>query len=295
MTKYAIIDIGTNSIRYMLADYSDDNIVTLHKARENTRLGKGLYDGKKQLSEEQMTQSARAVLNFTTHAKENHADKIICVATSAVRDAVNGHYFAQLLKDTSDTELKIISGDTEALCGFTGALGASANSDDTILVDIGGGSTEIIMCTEQNKIKGTSFDCGCVRLSEIFGNDYSSAEVFVKKRITVPPCKKIVLIGGTASTVAMLYRRLAEYNEAKLHMSIIPDKYIRNLKNDIINMYPEEREKLCFFDPKRADILPFGLIILSHILNISGINSITVSEEGLMHGIIRLDINRFVW
>lgn len=295
MTKYAIIDIGTNSIRYMLADYIDGNIITLHRARENTRLGKGLYDGKKQLGEEQMSHSVQAVFKFTTHAKENGADKIICVATSAVRDAENGQFFAKLLKDASDTDLKILSGNTEALCGFTGALGQYQNNSDIILVDIGGGSTEIIRSVSQGRIKGVSFDCGCVRLSELFGNDYLSAEIFVKKNITVPTCKKIVLIGGTASTVAMLYKKLAEYNEEKLHMSVIPDEYIYNLKNDIIKMHPEEREKLCFFDPKRADILPFGLIILSHIISVSDTDHVTVSEEGLMHGIIRLDINRFVW
>lgn len=295
MTKYAIIDIGTNSIRYMLADYHDGNITTLHRARENTRLGKGLYDGKKQLGEEQMAHSAQAVLKFTAHAKEHGADKIICVATSAVRDAENGQYFAKLLKNTSGTELKILSGNTEALCGFTGALGQCQDNADIILVDIGGGSTEIIRSTSAGNVFGTSFDCGCVRLSELFGNDYSSAEDFVKKNIEVPPCKKIVLIGGTASTVTMLYKGLTEYDEEKLHMSVIPDEYIYKLKNDIIKMYPEKREELCFFDPKRADILPFGLIILSHIIKISGVNCITISEEGLMHGIIRLDINRFVW
>lgn len=295
MTRYAIIDIGTNSIRYMLADYSDGNIIALHRARENTRLGKGLYDGKKQLGEEQMLHSADAVLKFATHAKENSANKIICVATSAVRDSENGQRFAALLKNVADTELKILSGNTEALCGFTGALGKCADIADTVLVDIGGGSTEIIKCTSEGKILGTSFDCGCVRLAELFGNNYADAIAFIEENVSVPHCKKIALIGGTASTLAMLYKGLDIYDEQKLHMSFISNKYIYKLKNDIINMSLEEREKLCFFDPKRADILPFGLMILSHITKRADVDGVTVSEEGLMHGIIRLDINHFVW
>lgn len=295
MTRYAIIDIGTNSVRYMLADYFDGNITALHRDRENTRLGKGLYDGKKQLGKEQMLHSAEAVLKFVTHARANCANKIMCVATSAVRDAKNGHEFAEMLKKSSDTDLIILSGNTEAFCGFTGAMGQLQDSSDSILVDIGGGSTEVIKSIPGGSVIGKSFDCGCVRLSELFGNDYSAAEAFVKKNIIVSPCKKIVLIGGTASTLAMLYKRLTEYDESAIHMSIIPNEYIYKLKDDITNMSSEQREQLCFFDPKRADILPFGLIILSHIIKCSGVDGIIVSEEGLMHGIIRLDINRFVW
>lgn len=285
--RYGIIDIGTNSIRYMLADCVDGNIISLHRSRENTRLGKGLYDNKNMLCEDRMLASANAVAGFVAHAMENFADRLICVATSAVRDAANKDAFAKMLKNTSDIELRILSGKEEALLGFKGAMGD--RSDNSILVDIGGGSTEIIQNAPSGEIIGKSFNCGCVRCAELFGNDYCAAQCFVEKTLTVPQSKGFVLIGGTASTLAMIYKKLTEYDESELHMTVIPSEYIAKSKDQILAMSHSERENLCFFDPKRADILPFGLIILSHIISVSKSKNITTSEEGLMHGIIRLD------
>lgn len=286
--RYAIIDIGTNSIRYMLADYVNGNITSLYRDRENTRLGKGLYDNKNILCDDRMLASANAVAGFVAHARVNFADKTVCIATSAVRDASNKYIFASMLKNIADVELRILSGNEEAFLGFNGALG-NCKDNNTILIDIGGGSTEIVERTPNGEIKGNSFNCGCVRSAETFGEDYSAARAFVEKTLKIPENKNVLLVGGTASTLAMIYKKLPKYDESKLHMTVIPSEYIAKLKDQILAMSRSEREKLCFFDPKRADILPFGLIILSHIIAVSKSEYVITSEEGLMHGIIRFD------
>ncbi len=285
--KYAIIDIGTNSVRYMLAEFINNNISPLYTAKSTTRLGEGLYTDERKMLPKPMALTADAVKSFSSHARAQNADKIICIATSAVRDSSNSRDFAELLKNTADVELRILSGNDEALCGFTGAVGLKA-PDDTLLVDIGGGSTELIRKNNEN-IDGVSYNCGCVRLNELFKGDCQKANEFIRSEINVPQARNIVWIGGTASTVAMIYRKLSEYEFNKVHNTSIPKEYIFSLTEKCLTMSQNELSLLCSFDTKRAEILIYGLLVISHILKKTNADSITVSEKGLMDGIILLD------
>ncbi|MBE5818119.1 MAG: hypothetical protein E7312_03595 [Clostridiales bacterium] len=285
--KYAIIDIGTNSVRYLLARYDGIAPVTIFRDRENTRLGKGLYSEARLLAPDTMKQTALAVAKFVLHARQNNAESIICFATSAVRDANNSNVLADMIKEQAGVDLEVLSGDEEALAGYTGAM-----SDDcfncAVLVDIGGGSTEIIERLKTGTVMGVSFDCGCVRLKELFGDDIEGAKQYIEQNIHVPQGKSIVLIGGTATTLAMLYNGLSEYNEAILHGTHITLQYIEELTDKVMNMTPLEREELVAFDRKRADILLYGLLIISYIARMTGASGIVTSEQGLMQGIIKL-------
>ena len=286
--KYAVIDIGTNSVRYLLARYDGISPVTLFRDRENTRLGKGLYSEARLLSPDTMKQTVDAVAKFTLHARQNNAENIICFATSAVRDANNSNELANMIKEQAGVELEVLSGDEEALAGYTGAMGNDCCFNCGIIVDIGGGSTEIIERLNTGTVMGISFDCGCVRLKELFGDDIEGAKQYIAQNIHVPQGKNIVLIGGTATTLAMLYNGLSEYNETVLHGTHITLQYIEQLTNKVMNMTPAEREELVSFDRKRADILLYGLLIISYISGMSGTNGIITSEQGLMQGIIKL-------
>ena len=286
--KYAIIDIGTNSVRYLLARYDGSSPITLYRDRENTRLGKGLYSAARLLSSDSMKQSADAVSKFALHARQHNAEKIICFATSAVRDANNSSEFAQMLKTQADVELEILLGDEEALAGYTGAMGNDCCFNCGIIVDIGGGSTEIIERLNTGTVMGISFDCGCVRLKELFGNDIEGAKQYISQNIHVPKGKNIVLIGGTATTLAMLYNGLEQYDETILHGTQISLKYINELTEKVLNMSPAEREDLLHFDRKRADILIYGLLIIGYIASEAQTNAIVTSEQGLMQGIIKI-------
>ncbi len=288
---YAVIDIGTNSVRFMLADYSDAGIFVIKNAKTTTRLGEGLYDGRNMLREDRMQASADAILKYASLAREARAKKIICTATSAVRDSANKADFIALVKKCADIDVNVISGETEAICGFTGALQGISNGEDALLIDIGGGSTEVTL-KENGIINGTSFKCGCVRLRELFGKDYSAADAFVKSTVKVPFGKEIVWIGGTASACAMLFRRLTEYEQSKVHLCRIPISFLEELYEKVLSMTEEECCEFCSFDKKRGELLPYGLMSILHIMKTSGASSVTVSESGLMTGLIILDNNK---
>lgn len=289
--RYAIIDIGTNSVRFMLADYIDASIFPLKTDKCTTRLGEGLYTPEHRLQQKPMEDSVKAVKEFVSYAKANSANKIIITATSAVRDSSNKKDFSNLIKNAVGIELTIMSGDEEAIAGFTGALAGCYNTESTLLVDIGGGSTEIIGISE-GKISGKSFKCGCVRLRELFGSDTVKAEEFVENTISVPNNKDIVWIGGTASAVAMIYLGINDYSIDKVHLTRIPLEFIKELFEKVKNMSEEELNALCSFDKKRGEILIYGLILIISIMQKAGTLSVTVSEKGLMDGIIKLSENK---
>lgn len=286
--RYGIIDIGTNSVRYMLADFKNAGIFPLFSDKRTTRLGEGLYTPEHRLQAKPMSDSVEAVKEFVTYSKENNADRIIIIATSAVRDSSNKEEFKELIKAATGLELTVLSGDEEALAGFTGALSGAFDAKNTVLCDIGGGSTEIIGLSCK-KIKGKSYECGCVRLKELFGSDITSAEKFVDSTVKVPKNKNIIWIGGTASAVAMIHKGITVYDIEKVHLTDITLEEIKVLYEKVKDMSKEELDRLCAFDKKRGEILVYGLMSIISVMKKAGANKVTVSEKGLMDGIIKLD------
>lgn len=284
---YSIIDIGTNSVRFMLAEYEQSNIRVVLSEKTTTRLGEGLYTPERRLCDKPVFDTLCAVKKYAELASSHKADCIICIATSAVRDASNSAEFARKLKEYTGVTLRILSGEEEAYCGFTGAVGDIGNDVDTLLVDIGGGSTELVQKHEDG-IKGVSFECGCVRLRELFGNDYASARKYIESTVKVPACENVVWIGGTATAVAMIYKNVAVYSPETVHMTSIPAEYIRALSGRLLKMPGEQLKAICGFDVRRGEILPYGGMLISHILEQTGASEVTVSEKGLMDGIILL-------
>ncbi len=284
---YSIIDIGTNSVRFMLAEYKNASIFALKTDITTTRLGKGMYNNNT-LTDEAMEKTANAVKFYADLARKNNSDKIICTATSAVRDAENKIEFKLMIKEKANIELRILSGEEEALAGFRGAVPDEYYDEDTILVDIGGGSTEI-MGLKNGKLIGNSYKCGCVRLKELFDGNFDSVRNFIKENIIIPACKKIFWIGGTASAAAMIYKGLCEYDAEKVHLTSITREYLDSLLKKTIHMNESQLEAICSFEVKRGEILNYGLLTMQHIMDEAKVSEVVVSESGLMNGLILLD------
>lgn len=287
---YSIIDIGTNSVRFMLAEYNKGNINVISSEKTTTRLGEGLYTPQKKLCDKPVYDTVCAVKKYVDISWRQAADKIICVATSAVRDASNSAEFARLLNEIAGITLNILSGEEEARCGFVGAMGSLDNNSDTVLVDIGGGSTELV-CKTEHGINGVSFECGCVRLKELFGNDYCAAYKYIADVFTIPQYQSIVWIGGTATAAAMIYKGISSYSRTDVHMTSVPIEYICTLAESLLTMSSEQLRDICCFDVRRSEILPYGFMIMSYIIKSSEARQVIVSENGLMEGIIILSEN----
>lgn len=285
--KYSVIDIGTNSVRFMLAEKVGNKITVSDTFKTTTRLGEGLYTPERRLADKPVFDTLCAVKKYADYSRERNADVIICTATSAVRDASNSDEFSAKIKQTAGIELRILSGEEEAYAGFTGAMQDMPDPDNTMLIDIGGGSTEIVSHSK-NGLEGTSFECGCVRLNELFKGDYKKAAEYIADVVKPHNARSAVWIGGTASACAMIYLLLNEFSINRVHMTNIPAAYIKRLRDETLAMSPVELIKLCSFDVKRGEILPYGLMIISHILDSIKTDNIVVSEKGLMDGIITL-------
>ncbi len=287
--KYAAIDIGTNSVRYLLAEKTSKGILHIHTDIATTRLGEGLYAGDRKLRRKNMEQTAQAVAAFVEHANKNHCQKILCVATSAVRDARNKEEFQRVLMTYSGISARIITGKEEALAGYKGAT-IDCQGKDAVLVDIGGGSTEVITFSPEG-VQSKSYQCGAVRLRELFAGDFASAKKYILQ--TVPLCsyegKQILWIGGTASAAAMIYAGKREYEDCCVHMKQLPREWIKNFTEECLKYSLEKLTEVCCFEPSRAEILPYGMLIMSHILSCFDAQYVTVSEKGLMDGVILLD------
>lgn len=300
MNKYAAIDIGTNSMRLLLANVEAGKIISRSKYINPTRIGSSV-DKDKLISEEGMSRNIEALYNFTQKAKDFGAEKILVIATSAVRDATNGKEFIQRAYEKTGVNIEIISGEEEAALGYQGvAMGLKSKAGKQVVIDIGGGSTEFIL-GEGNALKKTiSLNVGAVRMTErcittdpISKEQYEEMEVAIYEIVkeVVEETKKdspntIVGIGGTITTLAALHQQLDPYHMDKVHNYKLTLKDISTLKEKLLNLTVEEIKQLKGIHPKRADIIVAGVTILNVIMDNLNIYEITVSEYDNLEGLL---------
>ena len=300
MNKYAAIDIGTNSMRLLLANVEAGKIISRSKYINPTRIGSSV-DKDKLISEEGMSRNVEALYDFTQKAKDFGAEKILVIATSAVRDATNGKEFIQRAYEKTGVNIEIISGEEEAALGYQGvAMGLKSKTGKQVVIDIGGGSTELIL-GEGNALKKTiSLNVGAVRMTEryittdpISKEQYEEMEVAIYEIVkeVVEEIKKdnpntIVGIGGTITTLAALHQQLDPYHMDKVHNYKLTLKDIRTLKEKLLNLTVEEIKQLKGIHHKRADIIVAGVTILNVIMDNLNIYEITVSEYDNLEGLL---------
>jgi len=303
MHKYAAIDIGTNSMRLLLADIEDKKIIKRMKYINPTRIGSSV-DKDKLISEEGIIRNIEALNDFAKAAKEYGADKIWAIATSAVRDAANGKEFIKRAYEKTGINIDIISGEEEAALGYKGVTicrGPHLGSETMLVIDIGGGSTELILGQGSNLKNTISLNVGAVRMTERFittdpiskeEHEQMETDIYIMVKESVQQIKKdnpntIIGIGGTITTLAALKQQLDPYNPDKVHNYKLTLADITVLKQKLLTLTVEEIRNLKGIHPKRADIILAGITILHTIMNNLDIHEIIVSEydnlEGLLH------------
>ena len=213
--KYAVIDIGSNSVRLMLSD----GVTTLGKRLESTRLSEGLsLSGA--LSADAIERTARAVANFVSEAKAEKCDVVYAFATEAVRSASNGAEFvARCARD--GVEVDVLPGGDEAKLGFWGAYSGGRQA----VLDIGGASTELAIGSECGLEYGKSLHIGSVRIRDLCGEDIAAikslAASTVKQYGAVPTFDKLISIGGTGSTLVSVDKAMKVYDTTRVHGAVL--------------------------------------------------------------------------
>ncbi|MBN2259370.1 MAG: Ppx/GppA family phosphatase [Clostridiales bacterium] len=291
--KIGIIDIGTNSVRLFIPN--KDNIIKSKKYMEITRIGEGV-DKNSELSEVAINRTIEGIKKLAAICDENGIDEIIAMATSAVRDAVNRDVFIERVLKETGIEVKVLSGDEEAELGLIGAIqGLSDNSGDSyLIVDIGGGSTELIEYKNGHIVKAKSFNIGAVRLTEKFNlSDPPSEEEINEMRqysrnMIASFLKgvkgRLIGIGGTITTISAIENKVQVYDREKIHGSLIKKENIDDLFYRLIKLTNLERKNVVGLDELRSDIINAGMLILLCIIELMDADDIIVSDFDNLEG-----------
>ena len=303
MKKIAVIDIGTNSMRLMIATLKGQQIIDKEKTIETTRMGQDI-DKNGYLSEQAMERNFATLKKFVEKANKQGVEKTILFATSALRDAVNRKEFMNRVENELNLKIELLSGEKEAEIGFKG-VGHEINIDKLMVIDIGGGSTEFILGNKQEGILNlTSINIGALRMTEkyisqdpINSSELSKLEEYIKKQLLALGQKialteelKVVGIGGTITTLSAIKQQMENYDWRKIHRSTLSFEDIRQILGQLISLNLEERKKVKGLQPKRADIIIAGIVILKCIMEIFAIESIMISESDNLEGMVYEDI-----
>jgi exopolyphosphatase/guanosine-5'-triphosphate,3'-diphosphate pyrophosphatase len=279
MNKFAVIDIGSNSVRLMMIASGK----VLYKTIKTTRLGEGLAFSSK-LCENAMQRTKTALADFYTKAKEEGAEKIFAFATAAMRSAKNGQAFADCVEKEIGLKIEIISGDEEAEIGILGAFGG----EDGAIIDIGGASTELIVQKNGAVAYRKSLDIGVVRIRDLCDRSQEKTRKLsletVKKYGEPTLTKKTYAIGGTATTIAALLLNLTSYDAKAVSKTVVSRRQVRELADELFSKSVEEISSHPCVDPLRADVLAGGVEWLYAILEYLNIDEIFISDGDNLEG-----------
>ena len=278
MKTFGVIDIGSNSVRLLL--WADGQ--TIYKKINTTRLGAGV-EKTGRLSAEAIARTAHAVAAFKQEAERAGARKVLAFATAAVRSAANGADFTSAVKDLCGLSVEVVSGETEAKLGLIGALGGK----DGGIIDVGGASTEVTVARGGRIVYAVSADVGAVRLRDACGEERAALETFIAERIAVygevPPFNAYA-IGGTATSLAALALELEPYDPAQTDGLVLTAADVLRWAEKLLSLSMGERLALKGMDPRRADVLGGGALLLYRVMRAVGAEQVTVSEKDNMEG-----------
>ena len=299
--KIGTIDIGTNSMRLLIADYKNNKIENRKKYINITRIGQGV-DDKGYITEEALERNLNALKEFADKCIEEKCEKVYCMGTSALRDSKNGQDFVDRAKELTNIDVKIICGEEESNLGFMGVLeGAGGDKSNYILVlDIGGGSTEFIVGNEDGIKFCKSENVGALRMTEKFittdpisDEEFSKMSGFIEKTIssTLDKIKgmhvsKLVGIGGAITSLSAMNQQLEVYSMEKVHNSVVTKKDLEKILQNLKKMTLSDKKTIKGLQPKRADIITAGVKILHIVMEKLEIEKIMISEYDNLEGLI---------
>ncbi|MEU8896423.1 Ppx/GppA phosphatase family protein [Nocardia sp. NPDC048505] len=307
--RVAAVDCGTNSIRLLIADaYADGTLRDVHREMRIVRLGQGV-DATGALHPEAIERTRVALADYAALMREAGVTKVRMVATSATRDAANRDDFfamtrAELGSVVPGAEAEVITGDEEARLSFAGAIGElSSDEGPFVVVDLGGGSTELVFGDSSGVRAAFSADIGCVRITErcLPGDPPAPEQVEAARkfaaqrlaeafeRVPVAGARTWVGVAGTMTTIAAIALDLPEYDSERVHLTRLSLAQVRAVCDRLIGMSHDERAALGPMHPGRVDVIGGGGVITevlaAELADRAGITELVVSEHDILDGI----------
>jgi exopolyphosphatase/guanosine-5'-triphosphate,3'-diphosphate pyrophosphatase len=299
--RRAVIDVGTNSIKLLVADVRGRDVQPVHEESKQTRLGKGFYELRR-LQPEAVARTAEAVWEFAEIAREKGADSIRVIATSAVREAVNPTDLTVSIERVSGLKTEIISGIREAEWAFQGVTTDMELATQTLLLmDVGGGSTEFILGHGVKKSFAHSFPLGTVRLLEKFPlsdppvkSEFNTCRDWLKiflhheVRPQLEPALKnepggirLVGTGGTTGILARLEKKLDRFDREKMERTVLSFEQVVAHRKNLWRLPLAARKEVPGLPKLRADVILAGVLIYESVMEEFHFTELRVSTRGL--------------
>ena len=304
-TRRAVIDVGTNSVKLLVAEVEGHDVRPICEESKQTRLGRGFYETHR-LQPEPIAKTAKAVTTFAQMARDLQAASIRVIATSAARDAVNPEELIAAIESASALKVEIISGEKEAEWAFQGVTtDPELARQPLLLLDVGGGSTEFILGKGEHKHFQESFPLGTVRLMEkVPQSDPPRLEelascldwlkTFLKKEVQPKLGPKmdwenkvanaglqLVGTGGTASILARMELNATEYDRERIEATRLSLERVRWQVQHLWSLPLAERQQIAGLPKKRADVILTGSAIYEAVMEQFGFTELRVSSRGL--------------
>jgi len=298
MRPVASVDVGTNTALLLVADGTAETLNPLHEEETIVRLGEGV-DESRQLLPAAMTRVADALEHYVGVCRRYDVATMLLTGTSAVRDAANREQLMALLRTRFGLDMILLSGEEEARLTFLGAMSnKAALSAPAVLIDIGGGSTELILGARGQVDSAVSLDIGSVRLTERvlrsdpvrddelrrLGEIIRGALRQIPFETTTPAT--LVGVAGTVTTLAAMHLNMTHYSAEIIDHATLSLNDVERLIGELQSKTLAERKKIPGLHPKRADVILAGAAILAESMRHLGKTELLVSHRGLRYGVI---------
>lgn len=309
MTRVAAVDCGTNSIRLLIADVDDGGVlVDVHREMRVVRLGQGV-DATGAFAPEAIERTRIALVDYAAIIAGTGATAVRMVATSATRDAANREDFFAMTREVlggvvEGAQAEVISGDEEARLSFAGAVGGLDPAEGPfVVVDLGGGSTEVVLGDRGGVTAAFSANVGCVRVTErcLPSDPPTAAEIVAAREfaverlaeafthVPIEQARTWVGVAGTMTTLSAIAQDLPTYDPDKVHLSRISLAQVRSVCDELIAMPRPERARLGPMHPGRVDVVGGGAVVTEVLADAfeqrAGITELVVSEHDILDGI----------
>lgn len=292
--RVAAIDCGTNSVRLLVRDLPG---AQLHREMRVVRLGQGV-DATGSLHPDALERTRVALADYAVICADLGVERTRMVATSATRDASNRSAFVDLVQSTLGVTPEVISGDEEAALSFAGATGDLTDGAPYLVLDIGGGSTELVLGSDTVEAS-YSMDVGCVRLTErhLVSDPPTPTQIAAAREdidvaldralAQVPGALATTAVGlaGSVTTVAALALGLAAYDPVAIHLTRLSAEQVDDIAERLLAMTRTERAALPVMHPGRVDVIGGGALVLQSVVRRVGLAEVLVSESDILDGI----------
>ena len=294
----AIVDLGTNSTRLLVARRSGSDIEEIARRSTVTSLGAGV-DLTGSLSSDAIERTCEVVAGYRKEWSELGVETVLASATSAVRDSANGDAFVAELRERFEIETRVLTGEEEAKLVFRGATGHLPDDETALVVDIGGGSTEIVVGTGEGVGFHTSLQAGVLRHTErhlssdpptpqeleALASEIEAAIAETTGRARKGSISRAIAVAGTPAALAAIERGEPEPRRSDIHGFELDLETIQRSLSSLSAMTSAERAEVLGLQPQRAPFVVAGTLILIQVMRAFGLDRIEVSESDLMHGL----------